>query len=307
MGKIFSKIQQEYKNARRKVGPGYFRLKKYFTFIETLPVDAGTVLIESKMGKELEWNLIGLLGELADTPYKERFQVWVAVTEDVQEKREKFIERRKMENVRVVLRESEEYYRLLATAGFLLNDSEFPAVFIKREGQKYMKLWDVTPIRATGKSKKKGFGMIGNQQKNFFAADYLFFSNEFALQEVQRDYMLENIATSKALISGYPRNEILFDEEKRAKIREKYGMDQFQTYFYSPVRRVETDTVALKAQREQMIEQLWELDKLLSDHQKVYAKVQQEMADLIDWGGMQHVVKAPGGYSTYEFLGRWMV
>ena len=303
MGKIFSKIQQEYKNARRKVGPGYFRLKKYFTFIETLPVDAGTVLIESKMGKELEWNLIGLLGELADTPYKERFQVWVAVTEDVQEKREKFIERRKMENVRVVLRESEEYYRLLATAGFLLNDSEFPAVFIKREGQKYMKLWDVTPIRATGKSKKKGFGMIGNQQKNFFAADYLFFSNEFALQEVQRDYMLENIATSKALISGYPRNEILFDEEKRAKIREKYGMDQFQTYFYSPVRRVETDTVALKAQREQMIEQLWELDKLLSDHQKVYAKVQQEMADLIDWGGMQHVVKAPGGYSTYEFLG----
>ena len=303
MGKIFSKIQQEYKNARRKVGPGYFRLKKYFTFIETLPVDAGTVLIESKMGKELEWNLIGLLGELADTPYKERFQVWVAVTEDVQEKREKFIERRKMENVRVVLRESEEYYRLLATAGFLLNDSEFPAVFIKREGQKYMKLWDVTPIRATGKSKKKGFGMIGNQQKNFFAADYLFFSNEFALQEVQRDYMLENIATSKALISGYPRNEILFNEEKRAKIREKYGMDQFQTYFYSPVRRVETDTVALKAQREQMIEQLWELDKLLSDHQKVYAKVQQEMADLIDWGGMQHVVKAPGGYSTYEFLG----
>ena len=166
-----------------------------------------------------------------------------------------------------------------------------------------MKLWDATPIRATGKSKKKGFGMIGNQQKNFFAADYLFFSNEFALEEVQRDYMLENIAKSKALISGYPRNEILFDKEKRAQIRSKHEMDGLQTFFYSPVRRIDEKTIALKAQREQMIEQLWELDKVLSDNQRVYAKVQKEMADLIDWDGMTHVVKVPSGYSTYEFLG----
>lgn len=303
MGKIFNKIQQEFKNARRKVGPGYFRLKKYFRFSDELPVEKKTILIESKMGKELEWNLIGLLRELAGNPRYREFQIWVAVTEDVKEKREKFITRNEMKNVSVVLRESEEYYRLLATAGFLLNDSEFPAVFIKRAEQKYMKIWDVTPIRATGKSKKKGFGMIGNQQKNFFASDYLFFSNEFAMEQVQRDYMLENVATSKALISGYPRNEILFDEEKRAKIREKHGMNDLQTFFYSPVRRVETDTIALKAQREQMIEQLWELDKLLADNQKVYAKVQKEMSDLIDWGGMKHVVKVPSGYSTYEFLG----
>ena len=190
MNKFFNRISTEYKNARRKVGPGYFRLKKYFKFIETLPIDTHTILLESKMGKELEWNLIGLLQELAFDPKYKEFRIWVAVTEDVKEKREKFISKYKMKNVSVILRESEEYYQLLATAGFLLNDSEFPAIFIKREGQKYMKLWDATPLRATGKSKKKGFGMIGNQQKNFFAADYLFFSNEFALEEVQRDYMI---------------------------------------------------------------------------------------------------------------------
>ena len=303
MNKLFNRISTEYKNARRKVGPGYFRLKKYFRFIETLPVDGHTVLLESKMGKELEWNLIYLLRELASDPRYKDYRIWVAVTEDVKEKREKLISKHNMKNVQVILRESEDYFRILATAGFLLNDSEFPAVFIKREGQKYMKLWDATPIRATGKSKKKGFGMIGNQQKNFFAADYIFFANEFALEQVQRDYMLENVATSKALISGYPRNAVLFDEEKRAEIRAKHGMEELQTFFYSPVRRVEEDNIALKAQREQMIEQLWELDKLLSDHQRVYAKVQKEMADLIDWGGMSHVVKVPSGYSTYEFLG----
>lgn len=303
MNKIITRIQTEFMNARRKVGPGYFRLKKYFRFSDELPVETHTILVESKMGKELEWNLIGLLRELAGNPRYEEFQVWVAVTEDVIEKREKFISKQGMKNVRVVLRESEEYYRLLATAGFLLNDSEFPAVFIKREEQKYMKLWDVTPIRATGKSKKQGFGMIGNQQKNFFAADYLFFANEYAMEQVQRDYMLENVATSKALISGYPRNEILFDEEKRTQIREKHGMNELQSFLYFPVRRVEEDTIALKAQREQMIEQLWELDKLLSDNQRVYAKVQKEMSGLIDWGGMKHIVKVPSGYSTYEFLG----
>lgn len=303
MGKWFIRISKEYQNARRKVGPGYFRLKKYFKYIESLPVNQRVILVESKMGKELEWNLIGLIKEMSINPKYSDFKIYIAVTEEVREKREKFVNRNNMRNTQVILRESEEYYRLLATAGFLLNDSEFPAVFIKRDGQKYMKIWDVTPIRATGKSKKRGFGMIGNQQRNFFAADYLFFPNEFALEQVQRDYMLENIATSKALISGYPRNAVLFDMEKRAQIRAKHGMDGLQTFFYSPVRRVEEDNIALKAQREQMIEQLWELDKLLSDNQRVYAKVQKEMADLIDWGGMSHVVKVPSGYSTYEFLG----
>lgn len=303
MQKFFNRISKEYQNARRKVGPGYFRLKKYFKYIETLPVDEHVILLESKMGKELEWNLIGLLKELTSDPKYREFRIYIAVTEDDREKREKFISRHNMKNAQVILRESEEYYLRLATAGFLLNDSEFPAVFIKRDGQKYMKLWDVTPIRATGKSKKKGFGMIGNQQRNFFAADYIFFANEFAKEQVQRDYMLENVSTSKALISGYPRNEILFDEEKRSQIRKKHDMEGIQTYFYSPVRRVEEDNITLKAQREQMIEQLWELDKVLSDNQRVYAKVQKEMADLIDWGGMNHVVKVPSGYSTYEFMG----
>ncbi len=303
MNKLVAKIQNEVLNVRKKLGPGYFRLKKYFRFVETLPVDEQVILVESKMGKELEWNLIGLLRELGGNPRYSAFQVWVAVTEETLEKREKFVNKQDMKNVHVILRESEEYFRLLATAGFLLNDSEFPAVFIKREGQKYMKLWDATPIRATGKSKIQGFGMIGNQQRNFFAADYIYFANEFAMEQVQRDYMLENVATSKALISGYPRNEILFDEERRVKIREKYEMDRMQTFFYSPVRRVDTELVAMKAQREQMIEQLWELDKLLSDTQRIYVKAQKEVSSLIDWGGMKHIVPVPSGYSTYEFLG----
>ena len=99
MKKIFNRISTEISNARRKVGPGYFRLKKYFSFQETLPIDTNTILIESKMGKELEWNLIGLLRELADSPYKERFQVWVAATEDVLEKREKFMKKQGVETL----------------------------------------------------------------------------------------------------------------------------------------------------------------------------------------------------------------
>lgn len=303
MRKIINKISTEYKNARRKVGPGYFRLKKYFRFVEKLPVEKHVVLAESKMGKQLEWNMVCLLQELSSNPRYQELRIFVAVEGNIKKKKENFLRNQGMERICVILRESEEYYRLLATAGFLLNDSEFPAVFMKRQGQKYMKLWDVTPIRATGKSKKRGFGMIGNQQKNFFAADYLFFANEFSMEQVQRDYMLENIASSKVLISGYPRNEVLFHAEKRQEIREKYGMDEYQSFVYFPVRRAKMDTVSIEEQCEKMIEQLWDLDKLLSDHQRIYAKLQSEVSRLVDWGGMRHIVPMPAGYSTYEVLG----
>ena len=116
MQKFFNRISKEYQNARRKVGPGYFRLKKYFKYIETLPVDEHVILLESKMGKELEWNLIGLLKELTSDPKYREFRIYIAVTEDDREKREKFISRHNMKNAQVILRESEEYYLRLATA-----------------------------------------------------------------------------------------------------------------------------------------------------------------------------------------------
>ena len=303
MSKLIDRISTEYNNARRKVGSGYFRLKQYFRNLETLSVDPDVILVKSKMGKELEWNLIEILRELSLNPRYEKFQINVAVNESEKGKREKFLKGQGMNRVNVVIRESEEYYILLATAGYLLNDSEFPAVFIKRPEQKYIKLWDATSIRATGKSKKKGFGMIGNQQKNFFAADYLFFANEYSMNQVQQDYMLENIATSKAMLSGYPRNEVFFDEEKRAQIREKLQLDKLQTFLYYPVRRAKMDQVTEEEQYEWMIERLWELDKLLEDDQRIYARVQKEISRLIDWGGMKHIMPIPSGYFAYEFMG----
>ena len=54
MKKLIERIKKEFDNAKRKVGPGYFRLKKYFSNLETLPVDSHAILVESKMGKELE-------------------------------------------------------------------------------------------------------------------------------------------------------------------------------------------------------------------------------------------------------------
>lgn len=304
MKKIINKIKTEFKNARRKLGPGYFRLKRYFQYIEELPVEPKMILVESKMGKELEWNLIELLRELCKNPRYKDYKIRVAVEPDVREKRTEFLKKNGMKKVRVIRHEGEEYYKVLATAGILINDSEFPGVFVKREEQTYLKLWDVTPIRATGKNKKKGFGMIGNQQKNFLSADYVFFSNEFAMHQVEQDYMLENVAGAKVLIGGYPRNEVFYDEAKRKAIREKYKMNRRQyNYAYFPVRRVKTEQMSQEEQIEQMIEHLWELDKLLVNGQRVYVKVQAEVSALVDWGGMTHVVRMPGAYPTYEFLG----
>ena len=302
MNKVINKIKKEYNNAKRKVGPGYFHLKSYFRNLENLPVDDHSILVESKTGQELEWNLIEILRELVTNPRYAGYTISVASNVSVKEKRERLLREQGLSRVNVVVRESNEYYYLLATAGFLLNDSEFPAVFVKRENQKYLRIWDATSIRTTGKNKKRGFGMIGNQQKNFFAADYIFFSNEYALNQIQRDYMLENIATSKVLLGGYPRNEVFFDEEKRQYIREKFSMDKGHNYAYFPVRRAKMDQISMEEQCERLIEQLWELDKQLPENVTIYAKLQKEIDRIIDWGGMKHIVPMPEMYSTYEML-----
>ena len=68
---------------------------------------------------------------------------------------------------------SKEYFKVLATAKYLINDNTFVHVFIKRPEQVYFNTWHGTPFKTLGKKIKKDYAGIGNAQHTMFTADYL--------------------------------------------------------------------------------------------------------------------------------------
>lgn len=297
------KLEQKCRDTWRDISKGYFEQKSYYYYLEKLSLDSRMILAESKRGKELEWNITELLREFSTNPRYKDYTICVAVVDSAKRRQEKFLRNQGIRHVRVIIYESREYYKLLATAGTLISDSSFLPAFIKREGQKYLNIWNTTEVRAMGKNAVQNFGMIGNMQRNLLAADYLMFANEFSAQRVEEDYMLANLAQATVLLTGYPRNEVLFDEEKRQSIREKFSMAGKKNFIYYPVRRAAKKEFTFEEQRDGIVEQLWKLDKLLPEDICIYAKVQDDVAKYVDWGGMSHIKPCPRGFAAYELLG----
>jgi len=101
--------------------------------------------------------------------------------------------------VQPVLYASEEYNRLLATAGVIICDNCLPNHFIKREEQVYLKLCEDIPEKITGCEEDGSICGIGNEQRNCFCADYIVCPDESAMKRLADRYMLSNLGKTKVI------------------------------------------------------------------------------------------------------------
>ena len=76
-------------------------------------------------------------------------------------------------------------------------------MFTKRPEQVYLNTWHGTPLMTLGKAKKADFAMMGNEQKTFFDADYIVCPNEYTMEHMIEDYMLENFCQAEILLAGF--------------------------------------------------------------------------------------------------------
>lgn len=101
---------------------------------------------------------------------------------------------------------SAEYYRALATAEFLVNNTTFPPAFAKRPEQTYLNTWHGTPLKTMGYDMPGGGLESANVVRNFLSADYLLSSGEWMTETMYaRAYRLEGIYTGRVLEAGSPR------------------------------------------------------------------------------------------------------
>jgi CDP-glycerol glycerophosphotransferase (TagB/SpsB family)/glycosyltransferase involved in cell wall biosynthesis len=124
--------------------------------------------------------------------------------------------------VSVVTRRSASYFRALSTAGYLVNNSTFPAEFGKRPGQVYVNTWHGTPLKRMGydiPSGGRGVGNgTGNVVRNFLQADFLVSASPFMTDQMYaRAYRLGNLFRGLVIEEGYPRIDRQAVDQERAR------------------------------------------------------------------------------------------
>jgi len=300
----YEKLKRKYRNISGKLERGLVGKKQYVYYLEHCKIKEKNILLESQLGGSLGGNIFAVMRELCEGPEYAEYQLFLACSKEQMESRRAFLAMYGMaERVKLLSTSSKEYFKVLATAKYLINDNTFTHVFTKRPEQVYFNTWHGTPFKTLGKKIKQDYAGIGNAQHTMFTADYLLYPNEFTMNHMVEDYMLPNWAGGRILLSGYPRNEAFLSEGRREEIRRECGITDKEVYAYLPTWRGIVGKVTDKEQNERLFGYLKELDEKLSDNQRVYVKLHPVSVKAMDLSGLKKVVPFPADrYETYEFL-----
>jgi len=292
-----------FKKVRKLFADKYWRAKQeYLNYYEKLPLDEKAILLESEHGRKLDGNIFYLIRYLARSDkYKDHRLYLCALGRNVAKFKE-FLESHGIFGVNIVMLASEEYIKLLASAKYLINDTSFPPYYIKKDGQVYLNTWHGTPLKTLGKSDASEYHSIGNIQRNFLMSDYLLYPNEYTRDIMLRDYMLYNIAASRVVLSGYPRNEIFFDSSAKDEVRKNEQLEGKRVYVYMPTYRGEVRRGKTSTSTAYLIYHLCEIEKRLSEDEVLYVNLHPLASDGVDFRAFNRIKKFPAGYEVYEFL-----
>ncbi|MFE7388853.1 CDP-glycerol glycerophosphotransferase family protein [Streptomyces sp. NPDC057582] len=140
-----------------------------------------------------------------------------------------------------VIEGSHAYWRAMATATYLINNSSFPGGFTKRPGQVYLQTHHGTPLKTMGLD-QRAYPALTNGisfEKIVAHADQWDFSlsaNPHTTEIWDRVYP----SSYEHLNLGYPRNDIFFTATaaQRAEIRDRLSLAPGQTtLLYAPTHR----------------------------------------------------------------------
>jgi len=260
------------------------------------------IFIEPQQGRTINGNMFYILKELSENKAYSEYNLYIALKKQAIESANAILENNKIDNVKIVEFLSREYYNLLTTSKYLITDTSFLPFFVKKEGQVILNTWHGTPLKCLGKSNKTDYHSIGNVQKNFLIADYLLYPNQYTMEHMIEDYMLENICKAKVLLTGYPRNTAFFDNKSREQLRGKLNLNDKEILIYMPTWREGKTEEEIINNTEKIKSNLSKIDNLLKENQILYVNLHPLDKKNIEFEGFKNIKEFPKGYETYEFL-----
>lgn len=289
------------KKLKKKYTKYYWAKVKYADYYEKFEIDEKTILLESEHGSKVDGNIFYILKYIANCEKYRDYKIYLTSRARNNQEIINTLLQNNIKNVEVVVLSSKKYFKVLASAKYLINDTTFIPAFVKKDGQIYINTWHGTPLKTLGKKVKNDFHAIGNVQKNFIVSDYLLYPNEFTMQRMIDDYMIQNLTKASAVLSGYPRNAAFFDDELRNEIREEYGFGDKHIYMYMPTWRGAVGKVDNSANI-YLQYYLLEIEKRLKDDEIMYVNLHPLANKNVSFGMFKKIKPFPNKYETYEFL-----
>ena len=258
-------ISKKYKKRRK-----FSRYAKY----QKLPLEEKTFLLEAGQGLHINGNVIAFVQALETDSKWYGYKWHVVVTTSAKKAAEKKLADNGFSQAKLVMRDSDEYTRLLATAKYLITDNSFPSYYVKREGQICLNTWHGTPLKRLGRQDIEHSTSIGNVQKNFLFSDYLLFPNTYTRDIMMEDYMVSRLYRGKSVLIDYPRNDALFDTERSKQIREKYKLEDKKVLAYMPTWRGTGRNANVQKQVEDIEQILSFIDEQLHEDEILFVNLQ---------------------------------
>jgi len=181
----------------------------YAKFYDKCSIDYELVLYESFYGKGITCNPRAIFEALLERDGEEKYtHIWVY--DDKKNWNEWFEKYRDNKNVKFVKIKSRAYYKYLASAGYLINNSTFPACYTKKPGQTYINTWHGIPLKLMGYSMPNGNIEVANTERNFLQADILLSPCESHTDMYLKDYKLQGIYEGRIIETGQARTDTIF-------------------------------------------------------------------------------------------------
>lgn len=191
----------------------YRTMNPYLKYREKYAIEEKTILYEAFFGRSMSCSPYAMFKALfADKAFVEFKHIWVI--DDFSDNRDAMREYEQSGLVIFVKYKSKDYYRYLACAKYLINNSTFPECFIKREQQVYINTWHGIPLKTMGYDMVDGAIGSANTIRNYLQADYLISPNRIQSRMYLQSYRLDGIFQGKVLEMGQPRCDALFESPK---------------------------------------------------------------------------------------------
>lgn len=298
------RLKKYYNSIKRNIKNKSYLIFYYNKCLQELNINENCILLDSQQGKNLDGNIFYLLKELQKEEYS-KFQKVVSVKKNNYQEFKNKLNNYGISDYILVKYESKKYLRILATAKYLFNDSSFLYYFRKRDDQVYFNTWHGTPFKNMGRRMEEDFHAIGNVQRNLLMSNYILFPNEYMKNLMIDSYMLDNISNNTySFLSGYPRNEVFFDNKRRKELRKKLNIDDKEVIMYMPTWKGEFNNIDEDIKKQSKIYQsyLSEISKKLKKNQVMYVNFHPFLKGKIKIDNYDNIKLFDKKYETYDFL-----
>lgn len=171
---------------------------RYVFFLKHYKLDTQSILIELHGMEKTDEIIIGILENIVCMGSS--YNIYVVVDCVTRPIVTNILKGNNIKRIQLLNMGSDLYWRVLATAKYLINDYMFPERFVKRDNQNYLYISEPILLRQVIKNKGKAFW---NCQRNILLSDYLFFENEKSKYQLESTFFLKNLYRGKYVVNDY--------------------------------------------------------------------------------------------------------